>query len=992
MRILLVEDDEAMAAVVTDLLTKQHYVIDIAHDGEAGWEFIEAYTYDLILLDVVLPKMDGMTLCRRIRSHGYRMPVLLLTARQNSTDKVMGLDVGADDYVVKPFDLKELVARIRALLRRGNSALAPVLQWGKLHLDPSTCEVIYEDRILHLSPKEYSLLELFLRNNRRVFSRSAILEHLWSWEDAPGEDTVKAHIKGLRQKFKLVGVPSDLIETVYGMGYRLKPLSSEEQKENIPLILAAGFSNELTLWLQKRLAKPIQTTPNSEKTFDELNRGNWSLLLLDQSAIDQSVAKLLEEAYCRLKQGKQSIIYCLDNNLSNNLPRKLIGQILFHPLDWEKLAGIVAESIGLSLPPATSLPISNSKAQIEEKVQEISNVNLEIINRQEKPSFVGEAKYQSVESEKITFDGQESNISHIKLPILEGKTLNKSAELASIQSAVAGIWEKFKDKIINRFAAIERANTALLAGTFNDELRQKAVSEAHKLAGSLGTFGFAEGSSLARKIEELLQIGDRESSIGYGESYQFRSDDFKFSIVNSPNRSVLFSELVAALRRELETASATKPSASLSASATPRLLKNKQPKILIVEDDKELAEQLVMEAVYWGMQAESLSNLSAAKVTIQNAEPDLVLLDLSSGSPTEDGLILVRELSAQNPPVPIIVLTYRDTFSDRIEVARMGGCYFLRKPIEPALVMKAVSQVLQQGHSANFKVMAVDDDPEILTTLETLLQPEGLKLILLEDSRRLWEVLEATAPDFLVLDIDMPHVNGIELCKVIRNDPKWNYLPVLFLSSHTDAETIQRVFGVGADDYVQKPIAGPELVTRIFNRLQRVRVLRNISETDILTGVVNRHKSMQDLERFMRMSTRYKQPLCFTVLDFDYFQRVNEEYGDGVGDVVLHEFGKLLLQGFRTEDVVARWGGDEFAIGMYGITKPAAAKRLEELLDSLGKVKFDRPEGTEIEVTFSAGVVQYPDDGADLQSLYHNARKALDRAKAAGGDRIICFD
>jgi len=876
MRILLVEDDEAMAAVVTDFLTKQHYVLDIAHDGEAGWGFIEAYTYDLIVLDVMLPKMDGMTLCRRIRSHGYRMPVLLLTARQNSTDKVMGLDVGADDYVVKPFDLKELVARIRALLRRGNSAVAPVLQWGNLHLDPSTCEVIYEDRILHISPKEYSLLELFLRNSRRVFSRSAILEHLWSWEDTPGEDTVKAHIKGLRQKFKLAGVPSDLIETVYGMGYRLKPLSSEVQEQNIPQILAAGLPNELILWLQKRLAKPIQTTSNSEKTLDELDQGNWSLLLIDQSAIDQSVAKLLEEAYCRLKQGKQSIIYCLDKNLSNNLPSKLTGQILFHPLDWEKLAGIVAESIGLSLPPATRLLTSNSKAQIEEEKAQSEIHNLKVdIYRQEERTLAGEPKERIVEPQTITVNDRESNNSNILLPITEGKIINESDHVASIHSSVAGVWKKFKDKIINRFAAIEQANTALLAGTLNDELHRKAVDEAHKLAGSLGTFGFAEGSSLARQIEELLLGEQGVLDIKNSENNQFTILNFKVEMLNYPTTVVLFSKLVKALRQELEIASATNTYVPFTSAASPRLLANKQ--------------------------------------------------------------------------------------------------------------------VLQQGHSANFKVMAVDDDPEILTTLETLLQPEGLELITLQDSRRLWEVLEATAPDFLVLDIDMPYVNGIELCKVIRNDPKWNYLPVLFLSSHTDAETIQRVFGVGADDYVQKPIAGKELITRIFNRLQRVRVLRNISETDIMTGVVNRRKSMQDLERFIRMSSRYKQTLCFAVLDFDYFQRVNEEYGDAVGNVVLHEFGKLLLQGFRTEDVVARWGGDEFAIGMYGITKPAATQRLEQLQDSLRQAKLSSQEGRQIQVTFSAGVAQYPDDGADLQSLYHNARKALYEAKVAGGDRIQQF-
>jgi len=134
----------------------------------------------------------------------------------------MGLDAGADDYVVKPFDLQELSARIRALLRRGSETSPPVLEWGGLSLDPATCEVTYEGQPFYPTPKEYGILQLLLRHSRRVFSRRAIVEQLWDLESPPEEETVKAHIKGLRQKLKSVGAPGDFIETVYGLGYRLK--------------------------------------------------------------------------------------------------------------------------------------------------------------------------------------------------------------------------------------------------------------------------------------------------------------------------------------------------------------------------------------------------------------------------------------------------------------------------------------------------------------------------------------------------------------------------------------------------------------------------------------------------------------------------------------------------------------------------------------------------------------------------------------------------
>lgn len=222
MKILLVEDDNRIADALAEALTDHNYTVDIADNGQLGWEFVEAFPYDLIVLDIMLPKIDGISLCKQLRQTSYSMPILMLTAKDTSSDKVIGLDVGADDYVVKPFDLQELMARIRALLRRGNTMIPPVLEWENLRLNPNNCEVTYKGKLLHLTPKEYRLLELFLRNSYKTFNRSQILEHLWSFEEPPGEETVKVHIRSLRQKLKIVGASADFIETVYGLGYRLK--------------------------------------------------------------------------------------------------------------------------------------------------------------------------------------------------------------------------------------------------------------------------------------------------------------------------------------------------------------------------------------------------------------------------------------------------------------------------------------------------------------------------------------------------------------------------------------------------------------------------------------------------------------------------------------------------------------------------------------------------------------------------------------------------
>jgi DNA-binding response OmpR family regulator len=229
MRILVVEDDVRIANMLTEAFTNRQYAVDVAQDGEQAWDWVNTQDYDLILLDLTLPKIDGIRLCQQLRARGATarnasIPVMMLTARDTIADKVVGLDAGADDYLVKPFDLDELMARTRALLRRGSPAVNPTLTWGDLHLNPTTCEATYQNTALNLTPKEFALLELLISNGRRVMSRPIIIEKLWVREESPTEEAVKTHIRTLRQKLRAADAPEDLIETVHGMGYRMKQL------------------------------------------------------------------------------------------------------------------------------------------------------------------------------------------------------------------------------------------------------------------------------------------------------------------------------------------------------------------------------------------------------------------------------------------------------------------------------------------------------------------------------------------------------------------------------------------------------------------------------------------------------------------------------------------------------------------------------------------------------------------------------------------------
>lgn len=222
MQILVVEDDLQLADMLSDVLSEDGYTVAVAQNGEAAWEAICTETYHVVILDLMLPKLDGISLCQRLREQQIIVPILMLTARDTLADKIIGLDAGADDYLVKPFEMPELRARIRALLRRNNIVASSTLQWGHLALNQGTYDVTYANTSLHLTPKEFALLELLMTNGRRVLSRAGIIEHLWSIEEVPTEETVKSHIKGLRHKLREAGAPDDFIETVHGIGYRLQ--------------------------------------------------------------------------------------------------------------------------------------------------------------------------------------------------------------------------------------------------------------------------------------------------------------------------------------------------------------------------------------------------------------------------------------------------------------------------------------------------------------------------------------------------------------------------------------------------------------------------------------------------------------------------------------------------------------------------------------------------------------------------------------------------
>ncbi|NOY78461.1 MAG: response regulator transcription factor [Calditrichaeota bacterium] len=221
MRILLVEDDAKVARFIRNGLKEEGFAVDVAEDGKQGLDFARDFEYDVIILDILLPKLDGISVLKAIRTHDPQTPILMLTAMDTLEDKVRGLNKGADDYLTKPFAFEELLARIRALLRRKYRTASTLLRFSDLRVDLVTHQVFRGDREIQLTPKEFALLEYFLQNPNKILTRTMISEHVWDYHFDPETNVIDVYMNYLRNKIDR-DFSTKLIHTIRGVGYMLK--------------------------------------------------------------------------------------------------------------------------------------------------------------------------------------------------------------------------------------------------------------------------------------------------------------------------------------------------------------------------------------------------------------------------------------------------------------------------------------------------------------------------------------------------------------------------------------------------------------------------------------------------------------------------------------------------------------------------------------------------------------------------------------------------
>lgn len=532
-------------------------------------------------------------------------------------------------------------------------------------------------------------------------------------------------------------------------------------------------------------------------------------------------------------------------------------------------------------------------------------------------------------------------------------------------TAVKAVLDEHRGTLDDRVATVEEAVTAMVSAGLDEDLRARAERDAHKLAGSLGMFGLPRGSEIAAELEQSL------------------------GVVGGPAAAELprLAELVLDLQSQLlglrdHAAEDEQPDGQDSSAANCQA-------VLFVTPDPELSDRLMVEAVGRNLLTRSAITCAGARRLVAEELPDAVVLDVTFAEPDGESLDFLEELTGREPPVPVLVLTASEALVDRVEVARRGGGAFMQRTQPAAEVIEAMGDLLKRVAPTDFKVLAVDDDPAILGAISALLGPSGLEVSTSEEPFGFWEALTATTPDLLLLDLDMPGLDGIDLCRAVRADGHFGRLPIMFLTSYSDPERVQEIFEAGADDFVSKPIIGQELLTRVRNRLERVRAHREMAEKDDLTGTASRRRSGATLEALLALADRRRQPVALAMIDLDDFQRLNDLHGDATGDAALRGLGELAVDTFRGEDVVGRWGDDEFVIGAYGMTSDDGVQRVAEMLESFRRQRYMNSEGRPQRISFSAGVAEYPRDGGDLRALYRSADEALSRSKEQGGNRVL---
>lgn len=523
----------------------------------------------------------------------------------------------------------------------------------------------------------------------------------------------------------------------------------------------------------------------------------------------------------------------------------------------------------------------------------------------------------------------------------------KTDDAASeMQARLAMLWSKFGPANKERVEWLKNRVVDIHEGQKLDEAERREMErEAHKLVGALGTFGFPSATTVAREIEHHVSPKTM-----------------------APMDANQLMEWIQAISREIE----KDPSAG-----APKKEEAPGSKALVISEDNELLDYLRnMEVGGHKLKVEVVASWSRARESWFLNAPDLVIVDLC-GELQEERVTLLQALGGRLSTIPVLSLLPREIWSEPEALARFAGMPVLFHPFNDELLTSAVQKLLTSEARVKPRLLAVDDDPQILAALESLLAPLKLDITTLSDPLEFWDTLEECSPDLLVLDLDMPFLSGLELCRGVRSSTRWCELPVLFLSASSDSETVHRLFSVGADDFVKKPFTGPELATRIVNRLVRSgRQEEKGSEIKVSSGL--------DSLRSLLAEERWRgREVALALLRVQNEAQLRESHGNASIAVLNRQFGLRLAERLRDMGAVTRWRSGEYLVAFPGQTMDSAKHQLEHLLSEESLRQFTIGESLTVSLTFNAGITMLGSTEDNLEAALRQCQRSLNKAESS---------
>jgi diguanylate cyclase (GGDEF)-like protein len=518
--------------------------------------------------------------------------------------------------------------------------------------------------------------------------------------------------------------------------------------------------------------------------------------------------------------------------------------------------------------------------------------------------------------------------------------------------------------MLPRIEILERAARALDSGSLSKMMARSGVFEASKLKDFLMPLDHFEAAELCVRLESMFN-----NLNGGGDSAMQTVQRLRDLCSQPPG------------------ANESEQPGMRALPASPNGPRS-EPYLFLIDGDDLLMERLRDEAIARGFIVSGALDLQSAMEGMNEGRPDVVVVDLVVAQHWEEMVGFFQYLHGP-PAIPCIVLTSNGSQEARLAAGRMHVNRFLTKPQTPVQVMKQVELELGLATPIHTRVLAVDDDQVALTAIAGILEAHGFEVTTVYDPMRFWETLEGVQPDLVLMDVDMPNASGLELTRMVRADPRWNNLPIVFLTAVGEPELPEQLFQAGADDFTAKPMTAENLVARIRNRLDRVRAARLTGATDALTGLPGRVAAVDRLKELLVRASRKQRPVSVAVLNVDAFKDINSATDFESGDAILQRLARVLESSLHPDTLIARWVGDEFILGFYDQTREDASRVVSTLLETVRRETFGTIGGVPLHVSFSAGVAEYPTDGDSATELYRAAEMAVAELKRTRRDAVV---